>query len=289
MITIPNLDPCTDILDTDLLLITHTNGNSEKMTGAEFNKRNQVIISANTTLTGTPLKTGNVVRVLFTADQSAANNSTTMAISYNSTNYTVKVCKNGALANYLPFEVSTGVYEYCQAYTALELLYDGTNFIIMGNPVVFSDTNTTTFANGMQRVNTVASNDKGMVTSGGVYTALSEKVTVHKGYTPNTASYTHIKISFSTSSSNNNAVIFIQGTSSYIFYAAVFQSYNQGGSSRTHITEIHKGTAFGTVDKSNEGYILIPYSSQGNPQAVSVFVMNANNSTNYTIEFVTIS
>lgn len=148
MITIPSLDPCTDIQDTDLLLVTQSNGDSYKMTGAEFNKRNQVIISANTTLTGTPLKSGNVVRVLFTADQSAANSSTTMAISYNTTNYTVKVCKMGALANYLPFEVSTDVYKYCQAYTALELLYDGTNFIIMGNPVVLSNANTNTYADG---------------------------------------------------------------------------------------------------------------------------------------------
>lgn len=148
MSTIPALDPCTDILDSDLLLITHTNGNSEKMTGAEFNKRGQVIISENKTLTGTPLKTGNVVRVLFTADQSAANSSAAMVINYNTADITVKVCKNGALENYIPFTVSSGVYKYCQAYTAMELVYDGTYFIILGNPVVFSDANTTIFADG---------------------------------------------------------------------------------------------------------------------------------------------
>lgn len=168
MSTIPALDPCTDILDTDLLLITHTNGNSEKMTGAEFNKRGQVIISANATLTGTPLKTGNVVRVLFTADQSAANSSAAMVINYNTVDITVKVCKNGALANFTPFEVSSGVYKHCQAYTAMELVYDGTYFIILGNPVVLSDADTTTFADGLKRVNTVAANNKGMVTSDAV-------------------------------------------------------------------------------------------------------------------------
>lgn len=174
MITIPALESCTDILDSDLLLITHANGNSEKMTGAEYNKRGQVILASTKILTGTPLKSGYVVRVLFTEDQTAQNNSEPMVITYNTVDITVKICKNGALANYIPFEVSAGVYKYCQAYTSMELVYDGTNFIVLGNPVVLSDTDTTTFADGLKRVNTIASGNKGMVTSEAVLTAIKD-------------------------------------------------------------------------------------------------------------------
>ena len=148
MITVPSLDPCTDIENTDKVMITHANGTTETITGELLNKRNQVIISATATITGTPLKAGNVVRVLFTADQSANNGSTAMVINYNSSNKTVKVCKNGALADYYAFYVSTNVYKYCQAYTVLELLYDGTNFIIMGNPKVISNADYSIYADG---------------------------------------------------------------------------------------------------------------------------------------------
>lgn len=169
MITVPSLDPCTDILDTDVIMITHQNGSTDTISGALFNKRNQVIISANTTLSGTPLKPGNVVRVLFTADQSANNGSTAMVINYNSENKTVKVCKNGALTDYYAFNVSTNVYKYCQAYTVLELLYNDTNFVIMGNPVVLSGTDYTIFADGTRRVDVIENNNKNMVTSNAVY------------------------------------------------------------------------------------------------------------------------
>lgn len=155
MITVPSLDPCTDILDTDEIMITHQNGSTDTISGANFNKRNQVIISANTTLSGTPLKPGNVVRVLFTEEQSASNGSTAFVINYNTENITVKVCKSGALTNYIPFTTSNGLYKYCQAYTFFELLYDGTNFIIMGNPVVWNALKNTIYANGTNKINQV--------------------------------------------------------------------------------------------------------------------------------------
>lgn len=146
--TIPALTSVDDILDTDLVMVTHSNGQSYKIPGTALNKRNQVVISANTTLTGTPLKTGNVVRAYFTADLAANNSSTPLTLSYNSVSYTVKVPKNGALVNYLPFDVGGGVYKYLQAYTTLELIFDGTYFVVLGNPVVLSSADYTIYPDG---------------------------------------------------------------------------------------------------------------------------------------------
>jgi hypothetical protein len=146
--TIPALTSVDDILDTDLVMVTHSNGQSYKIPGTALNKRNQVVISANTTLTGTPLKTGNVVRAYFTADLVANNSSTPLTLSYNSVSYTVKVPKNGALANFLPFDVGGGVYKYLQAYTTLELIFDGTYFVVLGNPVVLSSADYTIYPDG---------------------------------------------------------------------------------------------------------------------------------------------
>ena len=149
--TIPALNAVTDIIDTDLVMVTHANGTSYTISGANLNKRNQAIIASSKTITGAPLKTGNVVRVLFTADITAANSSTTLSINYNGTNYSVKVCKNGALANYTAFQVGN-TYKYCQAYTEMEFIYNGTNFIISGNPLVVSNSNNKTYADGTKFV-----------------------------------------------------------------------------------------------------------------------------------------
>lgn len=166
--TIPALNSVNDILDTDLCLITHSNGESYKISGADINKRNQAVIAPTATpkvLTGAPLKTGNIVRVYWTEAVTSANGTTALSLSYNSVSYTVKVPRNGALENFLPFDLGGGLYEYFQAHTTLELLYDGTQFIIIGNPVVISGSDYTIYADGLQRVNTVATNNKGMVTS----------------------------------------------------------------------------------------------------------------------------
>lgn len=168
MITIPSLSDVTDILDTDLVMVTNSQGQSYKIAGSELNKRNKIIIASSTTVTGALLKTGNCVRIYFTANINGVNASTTMQINYNGTNYYVKVPKNGALANYVAFDLGSSTYRYVQAYTTLELLYDGTQFVILGNPVVISSTDYTIYADGLKRVDYVTANDKGMVTSNAV-------------------------------------------------------------------------------------------------------------------------
>lgn len=139
MITIPGLDSVTDILDTDQVMVTNAAGQSYKISGSELNKRNKIIIANGTTVTGAPLKTGNCVRIYFTAALSANDANTVLQLNYNNVTYNVKVPKDGALQNYVAFEVSSGVFKYLQAYTTLELLFDGTQFVIIGNPVVISN------------------------------------------------------------------------------------------------------------------------------------------------------
>ena len=180
MSTIPGLSSVDDILDSDLVMITHANGQSYKMAGSDINKRNQAVIASNTTLTGAPLKTGNVVRAYFTADLVAANSSTALSLSYNSVSYPVKVPKDGALVNYTPFEVDTNTYKYLQAYTTLELLYDGTNFIVLNNPVVISGSGFNIHADGTGKVNEVAANNMQSVTSNAVKVYTTDYIT---GYT----------------------------------------------------------------------------------------------------------
>lgn len=176
-ITVPALDATTDIVDTDMLLVTHSDGTSEKISGSEINKRSKIIIASTTTVTGTPLKTGNAVRIYFTADVTGSDTTTTLQINYNNTNYNVKVPRNGALENFVAFNLggSPAVYKYLQAYTTLELLFDGTNFVIDGNPLVLSGTDYSIFADGLKRVNAVTANDKGMVTSGAVKSVVDTK------------------------------------------------------------------------------------------------------------------
>lgn len=149
-VTIPSLDSVTDILDTDKIMVTQQSGQTYTIDGASFNKRNQAVIANSTTLTGAPLKTGNIVRAYFTADITGVNTTTGLVLNYNGSNKNVKVPKDGALENFTAQNMggSPTVYKYLQAYTTLELIYDGTNFIIVGNPVVLSSSTYTIFADG---------------------------------------------------------------------------------------------------------------------------------------------
>lgn len=150
MITIPSLNDVTDIADSDVVMITNSQGESFKLAGSEINKRGKIIIASSTTVTGAPLKTGSSVRIYFTADLTAANAGTTLQLNYNGVNYYVKAPKNGALVNFVATNLggTPTVYKYLQAYTTLELLFDGTQFVIIGNPVILSSADYTIYADG---------------------------------------------------------------------------------------------------------------------------------------------
>lgn len=150
MITIPSLNDVNDILDTDMIMVTQQSGQSYKIAGSEINKRGKIIIANGTTITGAPLKAGSSVRVYFTVDLTAANASTTLQLNYNNVNYYVKAPKDGTLINFVATNLggSPAVYKYLQKYTTLELLFDGTQFVIIGNPVILSSADYTIYADG---------------------------------------------------------------------------------------------------------------------------------------------
>lgn len=109
---------------------------------------NAVIMANNKTLSGVAISAGSVVRVLFTAALTGSDATTGLTLTYNDTAYAVKIGKNGALANFNAYEVESGVFKYLQAYTTLELMFDGTQFIIIGNPVVLSNADYTIYPDG---------------------------------------------------------------------------------------------------------------------------------------------
>lgn len=107
------------------------------------------ISASTTTITNAPpLQNGTTLRIFFTSEIAGTDDTTVLQISYNGTSYNVKVPKDGALQNYVAFEVSSGVFKYLQAYTTLELLFDGTQFVIIGNPVVISNSDYVFCADG---------------------------------------------------------------------------------------------------------------------------------------------
>ena len=136
-------------------------------------KNNGCIITDAATpavITNAPaIEAGNMVKVMFGADVTGGNTTTAMLISYNGSNITVKVNKNGAKANFVATEVSSGTYKYLQAYTTLELVYDGVDFLIVGNPVVLSGSNYTVYADGLKRVDSITNGDNNLPTANAVY------------------------------------------------------------------------------------------------------------------------
>ena len=185
-ITIPELNSVSVVDDTDNIMLTHSNGNSEKISGSAFKAdmiKNKIennnghavsinavstIMATSTTITGPELGTGGNIKILFTSVIAGVDTSTGLTLTYNGSPIAVKVGKDGALEDFKAVEVSSGVYKFLQAYTTLELIYNGTYFIIVGNPVVLSDTLYCIRANGYQAVDTVASNNMNSVSSNAV-------------------------------------------------------------------------------------------------------------------------
>lgn len=125
-----------------------TDGDMHAVTSNAVFDTYAVISASSTVITGKPISQRSVIKIMFTSAISGSDTTTAMSISYNGTNYPVKVGKNGSLANFTASEISSGTYRYLQAYTTLELAFDGTQFIIIGNPVVLSSADYTIYADG---------------------------------------------------------------------------------------------------------------------------------------------
>ena len=110
------------------------------------------ITATSTTITGPLLVSGGTIRVMFTAAIAGNNTTTGLMLSYNSRNIPVKVYKDGNLESFTAAKISWQdaniVYRYLDAGTALELLYDGAQFIIVNNPIVLKSIRHTIYADG---------------------------------------------------------------------------------------------------------------------------------------------
>lgn len=234
MITIPSLNNVTDILDTDMIMVTQQSGQSYKIAGSELNKRGKIIIANGTTITGAPIKAGSSVRVYFTVDLTAANASTTLQLNYNNVNYYVKAPKDGTLINFVATNLggSPAVYKYLQKYTTLELLFDGTQFVIIGNPVILSSADYTIYADGqtvLVPIGSVISGNNHPVTSGGVNTAISKFKNIMAGTVefPNAEiGVQEVTVTFSTPLPNAPLAIMIEwmdsaNTFTYVSYVMI--------------------------------------------------------------------
>lgn len=103
--------------------------------------------ASSTTLKGAKLDAGNSIKVMFTSAILGSNTTSPLIINYNDVNIPVKTGKDGSLVDFVANNIN-GTYIYCQAYTTLELMFDGTQFIIMGNPVVISSADYTIYTDG---------------------------------------------------------------------------------------------------------------------------------------------
>jgi len=102
------------------------------------------IVEANsTTITGPVLGNSGIVTVLFTANLSANDGSTGLVITYNENPINVMVSKEGVPSPFTAANIGWGkgsdVYRFLDAYTTLNLYYNGTNLIILDNPVVLKN------------------------------------------------------------------------------------------------------------------------------------------------------
>ena len=107
------------------------------------------IMASSRTITDAPsIDSNNIVKIMFTADITGSDTTTEMTITYNGTGYPVKACKDGgSLVNFTAHTIN-GSTKYIQANTIIEFVYDGANFVVIGNPVVLSGDGYEVHANG---------------------------------------------------------------------------------------------------------------------------------------------
>lgn len=124
--------------------------NNQLLTAMRLNA--SFVTATGTTITGPLLVSGGTIRVMFTAAIAGTDTTTGLTISYNGQSVAVKVYKEGSLENFtaakISWEDASAVYRYLDAGTTLELLYNGSYFIIVNNPVVLKSIRHTIYADG---------------------------------------------------------------------------------------------------------------------------------------------
>jgi hypothetical protein len=142
-----------DAINTSIIAIKKNLNNNDQIQDVDVNVGINIATNctycaaSSTTIKGAQLYNGCSIKVLFTSAITGSDTTTPMSINYNDVSIPVKTGKNGVLSNFVANNID-GSYIYCQAYTTLELLFDGTQFIIMGNPVVISSADYTIYTDG---------------------------------------------------------------------------------------------------------------------------------------------
>jgi microcystin-dependent protein len=102
-----------------------------------------IVEASSATITGPVLSNSGIVTVLFTANLSANDSTTGLVITYNGNAINVMVSKEGVPSPFTAANIgwgkSSAVYRYLDAYTTLNLYYNGTNLIILDNPIVLKN------------------------------------------------------------------------------------------------------------------------------------------------------
>ena len=148
--SISDLTAASDLGDTDIVYIKDSSNVLKKLTGSGLKGSISITakLASSVTITGPVLSNGTQLEILFSSDIAGVDANTGLQINYNNTNYDVKVGKDGSLVAFKAYEVSSGVFKYLQAYTTLDLIFDGTQFVIVGNPVVISTSDFLVYSNG---------------------------------------------------------------------------------------------------------------------------------------------
>lgn len=124
--------------------------NNQLLTAMRLNA--SFVTATGTTITGPLLVSGGTIRVMFTAAIAGSDTTTKLTLSYNTQNIDVKVYKDGSLEDFTAAKISwqdtSAAYRYLDAGTTLELLYNGSYFIIVNNPVVLKSIRHTIYADG---------------------------------------------------------------------------------------------------------------------------------------------
>lgn len=124
--------------------------NNQLLTAMRLNA--SFVTATGTTITGPLLVSGGTIRVMFTQDITGSDTTTKLTLSYNTQNIDVKVYKDGSLEDFtaakISWQDSSAAYRYLDAGTTLELLYNGSYFIIVNNPVVLKSVRHTIYADG---------------------------------------------------------------------------------------------------------------------------------------------
>lgn len=130
---------------------------------------NAPIMASTTTISGPALATNGSVLIMFTDNIAGSDGTTPLALTYNGTSIPVKAHSGGSLVDVTAKEIAASTYRYLDKYTSFQMVFDGTNFVIVGNPVVLSSSNYTIYADGSKIVDTVADGNMNPVTSNAVY------------------------------------------------------------------------------------------------------------------------